>query len=280
MQSDLRGRGRLPGHRPRGAAPPAGLRVGSETCCRAQDPVAAAAAAADEAAGERLFRLAAQYIALAAALQPGKDVYRRSLGVVRELLPRPALRAGALLAADPAAAGTCHERRAPAFALLCRLCACLLPSPKRKRQEVCRSPTPPRCPAPPARSAAPRRARAGPQVGALLGRGRPGRPALRGRARRRARRCPRRAAAAQVRARPAGRSPPRAAAARARHRARGPQGAPWRRGGGQGVPRPQPAERPRVLGGAAQPARRRVLCGRCAPPRACQELHDGVASAC
>jgi len=100
--------------RPRRAAPPAGPWGGLETCRRAQDPVAAAAAAADEAAGERLFRLAAQYIALAAALQPGKEVYRRSLGVVRELLPRPALRAGALLAADPAAAGTCHERRAPA----------------------------------------------------------------------------------------------------------------------------------------------------------------------
>ena len=100
--------------RPRRAAPPAGPWGGLETCRRTQDPVAAAAAAADEAAGERLFRLAAQYIALAAALQPGKEVYRRSLGVVRELLPRPALRAGALLAADPAAAGTCHERRAPA----------------------------------------------------------------------------------------------------------------------------------------------------------------------
>ena len=77
-----------------------------------QDPGAAAAAAADEEASERLFRLAAQYIVLAFALQPGKEVYRRSLGVVRELLPRPALRCGTLLAAEPATAGTCHERRA------------------------------------------------------------------------------------------------------------------------------------------------------------------------
>ncbi|KAK9826480.1 hypothetical protein WJX81_003553 [Elliptochloris bilobata] len=75
-----------------------------------QDPGAAAAAAADEEASERMFRLAAQYIVLAFALQPGKEVYRRSLGVVSELLPRPALCAGALLAADPASAGTCHER--------------------------------------------------------------------------------------------------------------------------------------------------------------------------
>ena len=79
----------------------------------AQDPGAAAAAAADEEASERMFALAAQYIVLAFALQPGKEVYRRSLGVVRELLPLPAMRAGALLAADPASAATCHERRAP-----------------------------------------------------------------------------------------------------------------------------------------------------------------------
>ena len=78
-----------------------------------QDPGAAAAAAADEEASERMFALAAQYIVLAFALQPGKEVYRRSLGVVRELLPLPAMRAGALLAADPASAATCHERRAP-----------------------------------------------------------------------------------------------------------------------------------------------------------------------
>ena len=60
-----------------------------------------------------MFALAAQYIVLAFAQQPGKEVYRRSLGVVRELLPLPAMRAGALLAADPASAATCHERRAP-----------------------------------------------------------------------------------------------------------------------------------------------------------------------
>ena len=84
-----------------------------------QDPGAAAAAAADEEASERLFRLAAQYIVLAFALQPGKEVYRRSLGVVRELLPRPALRCGTLLAADPATAGTCHERRAGRLSKSC-----------------------------------------------------------------------------------------------------------------------------------------------------------------
>lgn len=84
-----------------------------------QDPGAAAAAAADEEASERMFALAAQYIVLAFALQPGKEVYRRSLGVVRELLPLPAMRAGALLAADPASAATCHERRAPSCLCLC-----------------------------------------------------------------------------------------------------------------------------------------------------------------
>ncbi|EFJ43333.1 hypothetical protein VOLCADRAFT_121444 [Volvox carteri f. nagariensis] len=45
-----------------------------------------------------LFTAAAQYICLAAALQPGRDIYRRSLAVVKPLLPLPFLRAGYLMA--------------------------------------------------------------------------------------------------------------------------------------------------------------------------------------
>lgn len=51
-----------------------------------------------DAAARALFATAAQYIALAAALQPGKEIYRKSLSVVRQMLPLPFLRAGYLSA--------------------------------------------------------------------------------------------------------------------------------------------------------------------------------------
>lgn len=43
-----------------------------------------------------LLAVAAQYICLAHALQPSKDIYRKSLSVVRQMLPLPFLRAGYL----------------------------------------------------------------------------------------------------------------------------------------------------------------------------------------
>ncbi|KAG2453019.1 hypothetical protein HYH02_002354 [Chlamydomonas schloesseri] len=45
-----------------------------------------------------LFTAAAQYICLSAALQPSRDIYRRSLAVVKPMLPLPFLRAGYLTA--------------------------------------------------------------------------------------------------------------------------------------------------------------------------------------
>lgn len=50
-----------------------------------------------------LLSAAAQYIALAHALQPAKEVYRKSLPVVRHMLPLPFLRAGAAVALSVAA---------------------------------------------------------------------------------------------------------------------------------------------------------------------------------
>jgi hypothetical protein len=47
------------------------------------------------------FAHAAQYIALAYAMQPGKQVYSDSLAAVQRLLPLPHLRVGPLLAAHP-----------------------------------------------------------------------------------------------------------------------------------------------------------------------------------
>lgn len=46
------------------------------------------------------FALAAQYILLSYVLQPTKEVYSKSLQVIRQLLPLPNLRAGRLLAID------------------------------------------------------------------------------------------------------------------------------------------------------------------------------------
>lgn len=59
-----------------------------------------------EGAVDATFQLAAQYIALAQALQPGREVYRKSLQVLRHLLPLPALRSGYLWAADPCSVST------------------------------------------------------------------------------------------------------------------------------------------------------------------------------
>lgn len=53
---------------------------------------------AREAAARAALAGAAQYICLAHALSPGKEVYRKSLAVVRTMLPLPFLRAGYLTA--------------------------------------------------------------------------------------------------------------------------------------------------------------------------------------
>ena len=55
----------------------------------------------EEAAVQAAFALAAQYIVLAGMLQPAREVYRRSLGVVQPLLSLPYLRQGLLRAASP-----------------------------------------------------------------------------------------------------------------------------------------------------------------------------------
>lgn len=54
-----------------------------------------------EAALRHTFSLAAQYILLSYVLQPAKDVYSKSLQVIKQLLPLPHLRAGQLLAIAP-----------------------------------------------------------------------------------------------------------------------------------------------------------------------------------
>jgi hypothetical protein len=56
-----------------------------------------------------LLAVAAQYICLAHALQPAKDIYRKSLGVVRQMLPLPFLRAGFLTAPRSRSIGTVTE---------------------------------------------------------------------------------------------------------------------------------------------------------------------------
>ena len=65
--------------------------------------------AARAAAARALFGTAAQYIALAAALQPAKEIYRKSLAVVRPMLPLPFLRAGHLSAPRPRGLGGLGE---------------------------------------------------------------------------------------------------------------------------------------------------------------------------
>ena len=75
--------------------------------------------AAEERAVRCAFADAAQYILLAAALQPAVEVFEQSLTAVQRLLPLPYLRAGALLvAAPPPAAGTAAAAAAAAAAAL------------------------------------------------------------------------------------------------------------------------------------------------------------------
>jgi len=74
-----------------------------------RSPGAARARAGHEAAARAAFATAAQYIALAAAAQPQRDVYRKSLAIVRPLLALPFLRAGPLLAAATDTIGTISE---------------------------------------------------------------------------------------------------------------------------------------------------------------------------
>ena len=62
-------------------------------------------ASANELVVKGAFAHAAQYIAIAYAMQPGKAVYADSLAVVQRLLPLPHLRAGPLLAVHPATLG-------------------------------------------------------------------------------------------------------------------------------------------------------------------------------
>lgn len=62
-----------------------------------------------ELAVRTLLAGAAQYICLAHALQPSKDIYRKSLAVVRQMLPLPFLRAGYLTAPRARSIGTVTE---------------------------------------------------------------------------------------------------------------------------------------------------------------------------
>lgn len=63
-----------------------------------QDPEHAMSEKKGQAIAQKLFGLAAQYILLAHALQPRKEVYKKSLNVVKPLLPLPLLRSGLLTA--------------------------------------------------------------------------------------------------------------------------------------------------------------------------------------
>jgi hypothetical protein len=56
-----------------------------------------------------LLAVAAQYICLAHALQPSKDIYRKSLSVVRQMLPLPFLRAGYLTSPRARSIGSVTE---------------------------------------------------------------------------------------------------------------------------------------------------------------------------
>ena len=75
-----------------------------------QDPDHAVSEKAGEAVAQQLFGLAAQYILLAHALQPGKEVYKKSLHVIRPLLPLPLLRSGPLTALALQDTQLCRER--------------------------------------------------------------------------------------------------------------------------------------------------------------------------
>ena len=66
---------------------------------------------------QALFQMAAQYVCLAFALEPFKEVYQRSLSVVRSQLPLPFLRSGYLMLVRPDSIGTiqvtCHAWTLP-----------------------------------------------------------------------------------------------------------------------------------------------------------------------
>uniref|UniRef100_A0A061SBL9 PH domain-containing protein n=1 Tax=Tetraselmis sp. GSL018 TaxID=582737 RepID=A0A061SBL9_9CHLO len=62
-----------------------------------------------DGAVQTLFQMAAQYVCLAFALEPYKEVYQRSLSVVRAQLPLPYLRTGYLLTIRPDTAGRVQE---------------------------------------------------------------------------------------------------------------------------------------------------------------------------
>ena len=74
-----------------------------------QDPQHAASEKEGEAAAQQLFGLAAQYILMAHALQPSKDIYKKSLHVIKPLLPLPYLRSGSLITLRPQIARLCRE---------------------------------------------------------------------------------------------------------------------------------------------------------------------------
>lgn len=63
-----------------------------------------------DASVRRLFSIAALYICLSYALQPTKDIYRKGVSVVRNMLPLPFLRAGHLTA--PRASSLAHVEEA------------------------------------------------------------------------------------------------------------------------------------------------------------------------
>lgn len=56
-----------------------------------------------------LLAIAAEYICLAHALQPSKDIYKKSLSVVRQMLPLPFLRAGYFTAPRAKSIGSVTE---------------------------------------------------------------------------------------------------------------------------------------------------------------------------
>ena len=75
-----------------------------------QEPPAPITEQASEATLRSSFALAAQYILLSYVLQPSKEVYSKSLQVIRQLLPLPNLRAGRLLAVDAQALNAVPEK--------------------------------------------------------------------------------------------------------------------------------------------------------------------------
>lgn len=68
-----------------------------------------------DASVQSLFQMAAQYVCLAFALEPFKEVYQRSLDVVRAQLPLPFLRSGYLLSVRPDTIGKVQVMRMPLF---------------------------------------------------------------------------------------------------------------------------------------------------------------------